>query len=303
MSTPYTVRPGDTLSSIARAHGLHSWQELYQHSDNAGFRAMRPNPNQIYPGDVLQVPDRVNGAAISQKPNWVLAAIDGTDSKTWRWSTGLNSHVFKFHRDFRTPDPKHQTNYADGPNTSGFNVSSIVKEICGFLNKALADFSPAHVALVGHSRGGLIAVLAARELGTPIEFMGLYDAVDRHIGPSGAVIPKNVKVVYHAMRDPSVQSRVYFGNTATQAEAGVKYVSRHFKATHGGIGGDPHGGENEVHDNLAVAAAATAVGGLTTGISTYQSLRCTISLEIDQRGAREADRWMREGARSHGLPI
>lgn len=57
MSKPYTVRPGDNLTSIARRFGLSSWQELYNSPDNAGFRAKRPNPNLIFPGDVIMVPD------------------------------------------------------------------------------------------------------------------------------------------------------------------------------------------------------------------------------------------------------
>jgi hypothetical protein len=57
MSKPYTVRPGDNLTIIARRVGLRSWQELYNSPDNASFRAKRPNPNLIFPGDVIMVPD------------------------------------------------------------------------------------------------------------------------------------------------------------------------------------------------------------------------------------------------------
>ena len=58
MTTPYTIRSGDTLSAIARAHGI-TWQQLYNHPDNAAFRRRRPNPNLIYPGDVVMVPGNV----------------------------------------------------------------------------------------------------------------------------------------------------------------------------------------------------------------------------------------------------
>ncbi len=57
MSTPYTVKEGDWLSKIAAAHGLASWQDLYYHPDNAAFRAKRPNPDLIYPGDVVMIPN------------------------------------------------------------------------------------------------------------------------------------------------------------------------------------------------------------------------------------------------------
>ena len=29
---------------------------LYDHSDNAAFRTKRPNPDLIYPGDVIKIP-------------------------------------------------------------------------------------------------------------------------------------------------------------------------------------------------------------------------------------------------------
>jgi hypothetical protein len=56
MSTPYTVKRGDTLTSIATRHGFSNWRAIYNHPDNAGFRRLRPNPNRIYPGDVIQIP-------------------------------------------------------------------------------------------------------------------------------------------------------------------------------------------------------------------------------------------------------
>src|SRR5262245_62286736 len=58
MSTPYTVVLGDNLTKIAIRNGLRSWRVLYYHPDNAGFRRLRPNPNLIYPGDVIQIPDK-----------------------------------------------------------------------------------------------------------------------------------------------------------------------------------------------------------------------------------------------------
>src|SRR4051812_17468978 len=62
MGTPYTVRSGDTLSRIAHAHGFRNWRAIYDHPDNAAFRRLRPNPNLIYPGDVLQIPTVTNPA-------------------------------------------------------------------------------------------------------------------------------------------------------------------------------------------------------------------------------------------------
>ena len=58
MSTPYTVQSGDYLQKIAEEHGFESWRDLYYHEDNADFRRRRPNPDRIYPGDIVMIPDR-----------------------------------------------------------------------------------------------------------------------------------------------------------------------------------------------------------------------------------------------------
>jgi hypothetical protein len=56
MSSTYVVRSGDTLTRIARAHGFTDWRTIYNHPDNAAFRAKRPNPDRIFPGDQLVIP-------------------------------------------------------------------------------------------------------------------------------------------------------------------------------------------------------------------------------------------------------
>jgi hypothetical protein len=52
----YTVVKGDNLTFIARKFGVRSWQDFYFHTDNTAFRAKRPNPDLIYPGDVVKIP-------------------------------------------------------------------------------------------------------------------------------------------------------------------------------------------------------------------------------------------------------
>ncbi|MBW2278114.1 MAG: LysM peptidoglycan-binding domain-containing protein, partial [Deltaproteobacteria bacterium] len=51
----YIVVPGDNLTFIGRRYGL-TWQEIYYHPDNEAFRALRPDPNLIYPGDEVYIP-------------------------------------------------------------------------------------------------------------------------------------------------------------------------------------------------------------------------------------------------------
>jgi N-acetylmuramoyl-L-alanine amidase len=57
MSTTYTVKPGDTLLSIAAARGFRDWRRIWDDAGNAGLRAKRPNPQVLYEGDEIQIPE------------------------------------------------------------------------------------------------------------------------------------------------------------------------------------------------------------------------------------------------------
>jgi hypothetical protein len=70
----YTVRQGDTISKIAAAFRLAGWQSIYNHASNADFKKQRPNPNLIFPGDIVFVPeqqDRTESAATDQRHKYV----------------------------------------------------------------------------------------------------------------------------------------------------------------------------------------------------------------------------------------
>ena len=54
----YTVVQGDTLSKIAKTNKLANWRKIYDHPDNREFREKRPDPNLIFPGDELFVPEQ-----------------------------------------------------------------------------------------------------------------------------------------------------------------------------------------------------------------------------------------------------
>jgi hypothetical protein len=82
MPSAYTVQPGDNLSLIAKKNGLPSWQAIYNSPDNAGFRAKRPNPNLIFPGDVVMLPDSPPGGGSRVSPPAVPASPSSTDPKT-----------------------------------------------------------------------------------------------------------------------------------------------------------------------------------------------------------------------------
>lgn len=57
MAKWHTALQGECLSSIAEACGFYGHEAIYLHPENAGFRQQRPNPNILYPGDVLFIPD------------------------------------------------------------------------------------------------------------------------------------------------------------------------------------------------------------------------------------------------------
>jgi len=57
MSTRYVVRSGDSLNKIASTFHLRSWVEIYNNPENSDFKRRRPNPNLIFAGDVVMIPD------------------------------------------------------------------------------------------------------------------------------------------------------------------------------------------------------------------------------------------------------
>ncbi|MGH9663713.1 MAG: PGRP and LysM peptidoglycan-binding domain-containing protein, partial [Bryobacteraceae bacterium] len=46
------------LSSIAKRYGFADWHTIYDDSLNTDFRQQRPDPNLIYPGDIIYIPDK-----------------------------------------------------------------------------------------------------------------------------------------------------------------------------------------------------------------------------------------------------
>ncbi len=58
MTSYHEVEQGECLSSIARQYGFSDYRTIYNHPENAEFRQKRPNPNVIYPGDEIFIPDK-----------------------------------------------------------------------------------------------------------------------------------------------------------------------------------------------------------------------------------------------------
>ncbi len=63
MARVHRVVSGECLSSIAARYGFHDYRTLYHHPENEALRRARPNPNVLYPGDEVHIPDMREGAA------------------------------------------------------------------------------------------------------------------------------------------------------------------------------------------------------------------------------------------------
>jgi hypothetical protein len=57
MSTNHVVQQGDYLASIAATYGL-SPQTIWNDPGNANLKQKRKNPNVLFPGDTLTIPDK-----------------------------------------------------------------------------------------------------------------------------------------------------------------------------------------------------------------------------------------------------
>jgi N-acetylmuramoyl-L-alanine amidase len=71
----HVVAQGECLSSIAAKYKFPDWETIYQHAANADFRNKRPDPNIIFPGDQLVIPDidlRIEQCATEKRHCFVL---------------------------------------------------------------------------------------------------------------------------------------------------------------------------------------------------------------------------------------
>jgi hypothetical protein len=63
VGTRHFVQQGEYLSLIAQRYGFSSWRTVYDHPRNASLRKLRPNPNVLFPGDQVWIPDRTKKEA------------------------------------------------------------------------------------------------------------------------------------------------------------------------------------------------------------------------------------------------
>jgi N-acetylmuramoyl-L-alanine amidase len=58
MAGNYTVQQGDHLSKIAKDFGFSDYRTIWDHPNNADLKQKRQNPNVLFPGDTVFIPDR-----------------------------------------------------------------------------------------------------------------------------------------------------------------------------------------------------------------------------------------------------
>src|SRR6188474_2142210 len=58
MPITHVVAQGDCFSKIAKRYGFADYKVIYDHPDNAELKKKRPNPNVLWPGDRVAVPER-----------------------------------------------------------------------------------------------------------------------------------------------------------------------------------------------------------------------------------------------------
>lgn len=57
MSTRHVVQPGECFASLAARYGFEDYTVLYNHPANAKLKQIRPNPNVLFPGDAVIIPE------------------------------------------------------------------------------------------------------------------------------------------------------------------------------------------------------------------------------------------------------
>lgn len=79
MAVTHVVAQGEYLSLIAARFGFRDPMVIWNHPDNAALKDRRKNPNVLFPGDVLTIPERTAGqaAAATGRVNAFEAAAEG----------------------------------------------------------------------------------------------------------------------------------------------------------------------------------------------------------------------------------
>jgi len=58
VGTTHTVAQGEHLSGIAQQYGFNEYRTIWDHPQNSSLKEQRRNPNVLFPGDSLFIPDK-----------------------------------------------------------------------------------------------------------------------------------------------------------------------------------------------------------------------------------------------------
>lgn len=206
----------------------------------------------------------------------ILIAIDGTGSDNWRRKDGLNSHVYRFANDF----VGEKINF-HGPGKLGLEVGNIIDQavretylkVSHTMQIERCKIEDIKINIVGHSRGGFIALKLANVLANTmsfvrpaasgsverakfqnqymgtghtlspsnINFIGLYDAVKRTATEvEGNLMLRNTKIAHAYRKITPLLNTTLQSSRPTFHGMSIPLASpRAFDTSHGGIGGDP----------------------------------------------------------------
>lgn len=206
--------------------------------------------------------------------------------------------------------------YLYGPTATGLEDSDILDTAVDAVRKFIS-MGDTVINLAGYSRGGVIAIRTARKIfesewgkDLKVTTLLLFDAVARDVIPGGDCIPANVEFSYHAVRNPDVESRTYFGNCGKSIEGPGKLILKYFRATHSGMGGMPWGGDHPVYFtpySYSPMGDSTQVLGWGTGrwrkptTSTIPTATPIITESEDKSGSVAVRTWMWAAATEKGV--
>jgi hypothetical protein len=54
----HKVRQGECMASIAARYGFSDYRDIYEDPANAALKTKRPNPSLLFPGDIVEIPER-----------------------------------------------------------------------------------------------------------------------------------------------------------------------------------------------------------------------------------------------------
>ena len=94
----YLVVAGDNLSRIAAHHGIRYWQNIYLASQNENFRNTRTNPDSVYPGDRIYIPERETVLPMERHPTLVhrnIPLFTQSAETCWR-ATAKMLYLYRF---------------------------------------------------------------------------------------------------------------------------------------------------------------------------------------------------------------